>query len=77
MSKERDLLKRLINAVGNCEDTQAILGITEEAQCIFDAEANIKYYREELVVGKAAMLRAIVAIEYLLENFEQRFPEKD
>lgn len=32
MSKERELLQRLIDAVGDCEDTAAILDIVSEAE---------------------------------------------
>ena len=73
--KERDLLQRLVRAVGDCEDTDAILQITKEASELLKENNNIEYYRSELIAFQATALRAVTASEYLLKDFNKRFHE--
>jgi len=74
--KEHDLLRRLINAVGDCEDTQAILDICKEAEELLEA-VDIESYRKELETFQFAALRATTAAEHLLKDFDKRFPKND
>jgi len=75
--KELDLLKRLVKAVGDCEDTDAILSIAKEAEELLKEKNDIEYYRNELILLQAMSLRAASAGEYLLAEFDKRFPNKD
>jgi hypothetical protein len=40
------LLQRLVKAVGDCEDTEAVLAISKEAEVLLNAEQEEKVYPE-------------------------------
>ena len=64
MSKEYELLQRLVNAVGDCEDTEAVLAITRDATILLkegdrlDAEEQKRLELDALVCEAHGCLTA-------------------
>jgi DNA-binding LytR/AlgR family response regulator len=70
-TKEKELLRRLVSAVGDCEDTDAVLAIAKDAAILLGDGDEIKYFREELNTLRLCLYRGATAAEYLIERFDQ------
>lgn len=72
----KKLLTRLVNAVGDCEDTNAVLAIAKDAAILLDDGSDLKYYRDEINTMMIMNLRAVTAAEYLLKHFDEVYAPK-
>ena len=66
--KYKDLVQELVDAVGDCEDTDIVLDIAKRATEIFNQEKKkeeTEYFDKELEVLHISLLRATTAIEYI------------